>query len=360
MSLRLKFREARAKKGKAKRGTYYIEGTDHRGERVHQSLHTGDRDIAKAEFAKRVAETTRIRIEGPRGVANFANAVKLFLDRKPQSSNARYLDEMLEHIGTHRLCDLTQTDLDKLAKAMRPGAPAATLTRHVYTPFISAWNAAVEAEPPLAEPKRWRRPEVPDHKAQWPSDDEINTMIELARAGPNPQRDVAALMFLTLTGARTGEAWPMRPADVNLERGMASVQQTKTRAGKIVMRKVALTPELVEALRPIANNEPYIFGFTTRWGMPQMITRLLERAGLPDYRPHEIGRHAFCSRMLESGHTTFETAKAVGHKDTRMVEKFYGHLAQDHLDTIVSAQKITPKREVKALEPPAVLPRRAG
>lgn len=356
MSLRLTFRKARATKNKAKRGSYYIEGTDHKGERVHASLRTGDRALANKLFADKVAETTQVRLEGPKGVANFANAVKAFLEKKPTSSNAAYLTEMLGLIGTKRLCELTQTDLDDLAKTMRPGAPAATLVRHVYTPFISAWNVAAKANPPLADPRHWSRPEVPDHVAEWPSDDEIETMMTFARTGQHPVRDVAVIMFLTLTGARTGEAWPVRPTDVDLERGLATVRQTKTRSGKIVLRKVALTPELVEALRPIVGNDP-VFGFETRWGMPQMITRLLERAGLPDYRPHEIGRHAFCSRMLRSGHSTFEVAKAVGHKDTRMVEKFYGHLAQSHLDTIVSRQKITPTHAPKAAGEPASAPK---
>jgi integrase len=37
MSLKLTFRKARSSKDKTKRGTYYIEGTDHRGRRVHKS-----------------------------------------------------------------------------------------------------------------------------------------------------------------------------------------------------------------------------------------------------------------------------------------------------------------------------------
>ena len=102
MSLKLTFRKARSSKDKTKRGTYYIEGTDHRGRRVHKSLRPGDRDLAKSEFAKYVAASVAMRLEGPKGVVNFANAVKIYLERlalrgKAGTMNETFLGEMLPH-----------------------------------------------------------------------------------------------------------------------------------------------------------------------------------------------------------------------------------------------------------------------
>src|SRR5262249_42672105 len=121
---------------------------------------------------------------------------------------------MLPLIGTKKLCELTQQDLDELAKAMRPTATNATKRRQVYTPFIAAYNAACENIPPLADYKRWKSPTVPKRRGHAPDDNYIGQLkasIDVrGRAGKRknvvtgsrkPVRDKALLLFLTLTGA---------------------------------------------------------------------------------------------------------------------------------------------------------------
>src|SRR5262245_9375531 len=83
MSLRLTYRKTRAKgRRKTGSGSYYIEGTDHTGQRVHLSLHTGDRDLAKREFAKHVAKSLEARAHGPKAVMNFADAYEVYREAK--------------------------------------------------------------------------------------------------------------------------------------------------------------------------------------------------------------------------------------------------------------------------------------
>jgi integrase len=344
MSLKLVWRAPRSK-AKDKRPTAYIEGTDYRGRRVHESLRTSDRDLAKALYAKRIGELATMRAEGPMAVANFANAVKVYLEHRPDTSNNAYLAEMLELIGTRKLCEFKQSDLDELAKTMRPNTSAATRVRHVYTPFIAAWNAAAQTEPPLAEHRKWKKPTVPEFIAKCPTDEEITKLIAAAAAGPDPERDVAAILFLTFTGTRTGEAWRVRIADLDLARGYAVLRNVKAKHGDVRRRQVALTPDLVKALwvqleRLPSDPQTRVFEFATRWGMPQMIARALQRAGLPKYRPHEIGRHAFASRLLRSGASLLDVARAGGWQGVKMVDKFYGHLAQERIDGLVSGQRI--------------------
>jgi integrase len=344
MSLKLVWRASRSK-GKSLRPMAYIEGTDHRGKRVHESLRTSDRDVAKALFAKRIGELATMRAEGPMAVANFANAVKVYLEHRPNTSNNGYIAEMLELIGTRKLCEFGQSDLDELAKTMCPNGSPATRVRNVYTPFIAIWNAAAQNEPPFAEFRKWKKPTVPDYAAKCPTDDEITKLLVTAASGPDPERDVAAILFLTYTGTRTGEAWRVRVSDLDLDRGYAVLRNVKAKHGQLRNRQVALTPDLVKALRAQLERLPLdpnslVFEFKTRYGMPQMIARTLERAGLPKYRPHEIGRHAFASRLLRNGASLLDVTKAGGWEGTDMVVKFYGHLAQDRIDDLVSGQRI--------------------
>jgi integrase len=61
---------------------------------------------------------------------------------------------------------------------------------------------------------------------------------------------------------------------------------------------------------------------------------LLERAGLADVTLHEI-RHTYASAMVRGGAPLMVVAQALGHSDTRMVDKHYAHLAPSYVaDTI--------------------------
>ena len=135
---------------KPRAGSYYIEGTDHTGEPVKLSLKTSNRDLAKRLFAEHVKATLEARASGPMALMNFADAYELYKEREGENSNTPHLDKMLPLIGTRKLADLTQADLDQLAR-LRRGCSPATLKRHVYTPFMAAYNACVENEPPLAD-----------------------------------------------------------------------------------------------------------------------------------------------------------------------------------------------------------------
>jgi integrase len=361
MSLRLVFRKTRAKgKRKTVPGSYYIEGTDHDGNRVHLSLKTGNRDLAKREFASRVAKSLEARTHGPKGLMNFADAYEVYKDAKGENSNTQWLDAMLPLIGTKKLGEFTQADLNKLAKDLYPGCSPATLKRQVFTPFLAAYNACVDHEPPLADPKRWKVPAVKRKTVDSPDDTYIAALIEAAkhvargekgrfRKGTmKPERDVAAVLFITLTGCRTGEARRVQLRDVDLERGYVLLRKTKGKNDN--PRQVALAPALVDALRAYIATLPaetpgdaLLFQFKSRFGLPQMIGRVRKRAGLPHYRPHAIGRHAFATRLLHDGASLLDVQKAGGWESAQMVTQIYGHLAQEHVDRIVAGQKLQPK-----------------
>lgn len=61
---------------------------------------------------------------------------------------------------------------------------------------------------------------------------------------------------------------------------------------------------------------------------------LLKRAGVGDITLHEL-RHTYASTMVRKGAPLMVVAQALGHADTRMVDKHYAHLAPSYVaDTI--------------------------
>jgi integrase len=305
------------------------------------------RDWARKLFADEVARVTRARIEGAAAVATFADAVSAYLapftlpDGTITNSNAPYLDAMMPIMGSTNLCEIRQGDLDRMARQLYPNRSASSLRRHVYTPFIACWNAAAGADPPLCEYRRWKAIRVPKREPVDPATDEYIAKLRTGiAAGFNAVRNDAVVLFITLTGARSGEAQKVRMRDVRLDQGRVTI--TRDKRGKT--RTVQMHPELLAAMHRLvlerrqegAGDDDLLFRFSTRWGIPQMVARARARAGLPYHRPHEIGRHAFAARLLEHGATTFEVSQAGGWDKPRMVEEVYGHLARTHIDRIVS------------------------
>jgi integrase len=370
VSLRLVFRKSTSTgKRKTAPGSYYIEGTDHTGKPVKSSLKTSNRDLAKRLFAEHVKATLEARASGPVEKMNFADAYELYKEREGVNSNTPHLDRMLPLIGEHKLVDFTQADLDKLARDLQPGCSPATLKRHVYTPFMAAYNACVDNEPPLAIPRKWKIPRVERRPADAPDDAYIAKLIAAVRhherrgtrnqvvtGSRNEERDIAAVLFITLTGARTGEAQKLRLKDVDLAAGRAQLLERKNDEALTV----AMPPMLLEAMRAHiakmhaahrelhgegAPGDTLVFGFATRFGLPQMVARVRKRAGLPYYRPHAIGRHAFARRFLGEGRTLKELQEAGGWKTVTVPAEVYGHMEKSRV------QEMVEKVDTKALHP---------
>jgi len=96
---------------------------------------------------------------------------------------------MLLLIGTKKLCELTQKDLDELAKTVRPRTRQSDggSTRHSLPPTTRLARTS----------RRWRT----------------------TTAGMKPARDMALLLFLTMTGERSNEGRHMALRDPFLDRG---------------------------------------------------------------------------------------------------------------------------------------------
>jgi integrase len=175
------------------------------------------------------------------------------------------------------------------------------------------------------------------------------------RVRPFPEADAARVRYLTtdearrllntcdedfrkiveaalLTGARYGELAAMIVSDFNPDSGTVHIRTSK--AGKA--RHVVLNDEgraLFERLTTGRAGDHLIFTKAdgTMWGKSHQHRRLKaasERAKiLPALDFHSL-RHSWASLTIMAGAPLLVVAQNLGHADTRMVERHYGHLAQ--------------------------------
>jgi integrase len=139
---------------------------------------------------------------------------------------------------------------------------------------------------------------------------------------------VAVLRFLMLTGWREGEALTLKWSDISVERGTATLAETKTGRSERELGAPALL--LLEELRPLKkDNNPYVFIGAKEKSHFSDTARLWDcvrhAAGLPDVRLHDL-RHAYASVGLASGLTLPVIGALLGHTDVATTSR-YAHLA---------------------------------
>lgn len=249
-----------------------------------------------------------------------------------------------ERLGAAELQALTATRLNTLyAELMRSGgasgAPISAGTcRHVHVLLRRVLGSAlkeglvVRNPAEVAEPPRQRKA---SHTV-WDSE-QLAAFIRASAAEP-----LGALWrFYAVTGCRRGEALGLSWSDVNLDEGRAEIRRTlivlegratfgepKTAAGR---RSIALDDETVARLRAHRKRQAedkLAFGaayqdsglvFCWEDGSPlnpNVVTRrfyrILERAGLPKIRLHDV-RHSAVTAMLRAGIPAKVISERVGH-----------------------------------------------
>ena len=153
------------------------------------------------------------------------------------------------------------------------------------------------------------------------------------------------------TGARYGELCALTVADFNPDVGAVAIRQSKS--GK--PRHVALTdegPGFFERLTAGRSGAEPMFG---QWGMSHQLRPMAEAVARAKIEPritfHGL-RHSWASHAVMNGVPLLVVAKNLGHADTRMVEKHYGHLAPSYVADAIRAG--APRFE--SIDPDGVIP----
>ena len=144
-----------------------------------------------------------------------------------------------------------------------------------------------------------------------------------------------------LTGARWSELRRMRVLDFDSAAGTVLIARTKRKKA----RHIYLTEEGKRAFGDwTAKRAREQLVFTrdddTQWGTHDQhrpIAEARDRAGLGADVTFHVLRHTYASILVKAGVHLSVVAHSLGHADTRMVEKHYGHLAPSHVAQAIRA-----------------------
>lgn len=139
---------------------------------------------------------------------------------------------------------------------------------------------------------------------------------------------VAVLRLLALTGARKNEIAQLRWSEVDLERGLLQLEDSKT--GRKAIRLGAAAQEILAEVPRTKSR--YVFPDPRDGSLPirnldWFWVRIRKRAGLEDVRIHDL-RHSFASVGVSGGAGLFLVGKLLGHSHVSTTQR-YAHLADD-------------------------------
>jgi integrase len=207
-------------------------------------------------------------------------------------------------------------------------ARKATANR-VLTVLKAALNKAVE-DRKIASDDAWRlvRPfrGVDAARVRYLQTDECRRLLN---ACPEDFRSI--VRGALLTGSRYGELGRAEVGDFS--RDARALQVREAKSGKA--RWVPLDDEAVNFLGAITAGRPAGDSLCARsdggrWGKSHQRRPLLEACKAARIEPaigFHILRHTWASHRVMAGMPLLAVAQVLGHADTRMVEKHYGHLA---------------------------------
>jgi integrase len=144
-----------------------------------------------------------------------------------------------------------------------------------------------------------------------------------------------------LTGCRFGELAALQVRDFNSDAGTLHVRTSKSGKG----RHVVLHEEGVEFFRQLTTGRAGIELLLRkadgdRWGKSNQTRPMAEACARAKIEPpanfHAL-RHTYASHAVMAGAPLLVVAKNLGHTDTRMVEKHYGHLSQSYIAEAIRA-----------------------
>jgi integrase len=197
-----------------------------------------------------------------------------------------------------------------------------TLLQAIFETAIKDWG--LDLHNPVRSVRKPRRPRPRNRRLEA---GELERLLAACRGDD----ELRTFILLSVQNAmRRGEQLRLRWEDIDLDRGIAHLRETKTGEP----RSVALTPEVVALLGSIKEKsggpaEGSLWSQRDPRSWSRAVARAIRRAGLEDLRLHDL-RHEATSRLFERGLTIEEVAAITGHKTWTMLRR-YTHLRPENI-----------------------------
>ena len=283
----------------------------------------------------------------------FENVAKIKVRPSSHQTYKGYIDNHIKpNIGNIPLEKLTTMDLQKFYRKLltkgrieriesreQPKGLSAKTVRNINQVISSAMDLAVAQKIIPANPTNaCELPKVEHQEMQTIPAEQLQAFLAEARA-----TGVYEMYYIELaTGLRRGELLGLKWTDIDWKNGIIKVRRQVARVdGQIVeaplktknsYRTVTISQQAIEVLKEQKRktNDQYVFpspngGPISPDSVNNMLKRVLERAGIPKVRFHDL-RHTFATIALQNGVDIKTVSGMLGHFSAGFTLDTYAHV----------------------------------
>jgi len=317
--------------GVFKRGDNWYISFWFKGKRIKESIGPS-RKVAEAVIAKRKAEIAENKYLDKRKELppiKFHDFAVEFLkwtkvNHKPGSikrelSNMRTLEKSF---GDKNIHEITAESIEDY-KVKRIGEVKASSVNREIAMLKSMLNKAVEWGKLEKAPKGIKLLKGVKGRLRYLMPDEVQTLISNCSGHLRP-----IVIVAIHTGMRKGEFLNLQWSQVDLEKGIITLSDTKNDQ----RRYVPLDETVKATLSEIGRKGDYVFrgkkdGKPLGW-IELSFHNALKKSGIEDFKIHDM-RHTFASNLVMAGIDLMTVKELLGHKSIEMTMR-YAHLAPEH------------------------------
>ena len=271
-------------------------------------------------------------------VAELAeNWLDVHVDAKLKSKTAKdyrstlniHVLPALGRLRTDRLDEMSVADMHQRGRSTPYAANRALAVVSKMMEFAERQGFRPKGSNPATGIERFRE----EKRERFLSSEELAALGEALSAKEILDRhsplSIAAIGFLLLTGMRLQEVLRLRHEEVDLQRAMLFLGDSKTGKKSVVLGTHAV--ELLSSL-PVMADSPWVFPSSVDPQKPMYDVKktwasVSRFAGLAGVRIHDL-RHSFASVAASSGGSLPIIGRLLGHSQAQTTQR-YAHLAHD-------------------------------
>ncbi len=248
-------------------------------------------------------------------------------------------------IGDYSLADATPALIAEFRDELLQGSTHQSETRspstvnrylaalsHCFTIAFKEWGWLEDS--PM---RRVRKPQEAGGRIRFLSDDERTSLLEKCKESENPYLYTIVVLALS-TGARLSEILTLKWHQVNTERGVITLYETKNKE----IRSLPLTGHALKLIKSLSKvrhiDSALLFPSIKDKKNPANIRwawdKAVKDAKLENFRFHDL-RHSAASYLAMNGATLAEISDVLGHKTLQMVKR-YAHFSEIHTSKVVA------------------------
>ena len=234
---------------------------------------------------------------------------------------------------------LTEGRVPRIESEKQPKGLSAKTVRNINQVISSAMDMAVKHKLILSNPTDGcELPKVEHREMHTIHAEQLGAFLREAR-----ESGVYELYYLDLaTGLRRGELLGLKWEDIDLTHGVIHVKRQVARVNGVVKevplktknsyRNISISKDAVDMLKEMEKRKTCEYVFPSPNGGPispdsvlNMLHRVLDRAGLPSIRFHDL-RHTFATLALQNGVDIKTVSGMLGHFSAGFTLDTYAHV----------------------------------